>query len=130
MTATTSLPATAVTGASTTTPLELAGRGDQLASKQLVDPYDGLVHSVPRSFRLQPADVLDVVQTTWLRRTIRDPQRLAGWLAVTASRESLAILRKASTHDLDPVVDQAPDPASDVEACVTDSDTAETLGRP
>ena len=112
--------------------LERAGQGNQLAWKQLVEQYDGLVRSVSRSFRLQTADVHDVVQTTWLRlmqnlHTIRDPERLAGWLAVTAARESLSVLRKASTHDLNPKVDEAADPTVDPGTSVADSDTARVL---
>jgi RNA polymerase sigma factor (sigma-70 family) len=124
-----------VAGFDNATLLERAGQGDQLAWRQLIAQYDGLIHSVARSFRFQEADILDVAQATWLRlvqkrHTIRDPQRLAGWLAVTASRECLAILRKASTHGLDlldAVVDETPDPASDVEAHVRDADSAAIL---
>ena len=110
--------------------LELAARGDQEAWGRLVEEYDGLVRSVARSFRLQAADVHDVAQTTWLRlvqhlHTIRDPERLAGWLAVTASRESLAILRRASRHTQ--VSEEPPDPATDTEASVAASDTARAL---
>ncbi|HVE95697.1 MAG TPA: sigma-70 family RNA polymerase sigma factor, partial [Pseudonocardiaceae bacterium] len=47
---------------------------------------------------LQDADTLDAVQTTWLRlaenaHRIRHPQRLGAWLATTARRECLRILR-------------------------------------
>ncbi|MGH3833044.1 MAG: RNA polymerase sigma factor, partial [Pseudonocardiaceae bacterium] len=51
------------------------------------------------SFRLQPADAEDAVQSTWLRvleriDTLRDPECLGSWLATTASRECLALLRR------------------------------------
>src|SRR4051812_27403791 len=85
----------AATGRSTATLLEAAAQGDQFAWRQLLDKYDSVVRSVARSFHLQAADVSDVAQNTWMRlvqnlRTIRDPERLAGWLAVTATRESLS----------------------------------------
>jgi RNA polymerase sigma factor (sigma-70 family) len=122
------------TNCSNTTLLEQAAAGEQQAWDQLITRYDGLVRSVARSFRLQPADVHDVAQTTWLRlvlnlHTIRDPDRLAGWLAVTASRESLAVLRKASRHGLVAMVDETPDPdpAVDAEVSVEDRDTARDL---
>jgi DNA-directed RNA polymerase specialized sigma24 family protein len=72
---------------------------------------------VAGSFRLQPADVHDVAQSTWLRlaqnlHTIRDPERLGGWLAITASHESLSILRKGFRDDLEPMVEDTPDSAS------------------
>jgi RNA polymerase sigma factor (sigma-70 family) len=122
----------AVTGCSTATLLERAGQGDQSAWSHLVDRYDPLVRSVAWSFRLQAADVHDVAQTTWLRlvqnlQTIRDPERLAGWLAVTASRESLSVLRKASTHDLSPVMEETPDPAMDLETRAVNRAAAQDL---
>jgi RNA polymerase sigma factor (sigma-70 family) len=112
--------------------LERARNGDQLAWRCLLDKYDGLVRSVARSFRLQAADVSDVSQTTWLRllqysHKIVDPERLAGWLAVTATRECLAVIRKRSRLDDDQLSEEMPDPRVDVELSVTDHETATTL---
>jgi RNA polymerase sigma factor (sigma-70 family) len=114
--------------------LEQAAQGDQLAWKQLVDRYDGVVRSAAGSFRLQAADVSDIAQTTWLRlvqnlHNIRDPERLAGWLAITATRESLSLLRRASGHVLGWMVENTPDPdpAIDPEASVTARDSAHHL---
>ena len=106
--------------------------GDQSAWRRLVDEYDGLVRSVAASFRLQAADVHDVAQTTWLRllqnvRAIRDPERLAGWLAVTASRESLAVLRRSSRLRPLPMVDETPDATVDPARDVADRDEAQDL---
>jgi RNA polymerase sigma factor (sigma-70 family) len=124
----------ALADGSNSTLLDRAAGGDQFAWKQLVDRYDGFVRSVARSFRLQPADVFDVAQTTWLRLvqnldTIREPERLAGWLAVTATRESLAVLRKAARHQPSPMVDEAPDldPAVDFETVTVNEDAARDL---
>jgi RNA polymerase sigma factor (sigma-70 family) len=125
---------TATAHCSNETLLTWAAEGDQWAWRRLIDRYDGLIRSVAGSFRLQPADVQDVTQTTWLRllqnlHAIRDPERLAGWLAVTASRESLSILRKASQHSLVPLADEAPDPnpEADPERRVLDRDAAGDL---
>ena len=125
-------PLSAENGSGTTTLLERAAAGDQVAWTQLVDRYDRLVRSVAGSFHLQAADVHDVVQTTWLRLVqnlhgIRDPERLAGWLAVTARREALAILRQASRHE--PIVAEPtdPDPAVDPESSVAAGDAARLL---
>jgi RNA polymerase sigma factor (sigma-70 family) len=106
--------------------------GDQSAWRRLVDEYDGLVRSVAASFRLQTADVHDVAQTTWLRllqnvHAIRNPERLAGWLAVTASRESLAVLRRASRLRPLPVADGIPDATVDPARDVADRDQARVL---
>src|SRR5688500_13058276 len=120
----------AVSNCSNTTLVQQAAQGDQSAWTQLVDRYDGVVRSVAGSFRLQAADISDVAQTTWLRlvqnlHTIRDPERLAGWLTVTASRESLAVLRRASRHA--PMVADTPDPAVDTESSVAARDAAHEL---
>jgi RNA polymerase sigma factor (sigma-70 family) len=80
--------------------LKAAAAGDQDAWNQIVDAYQRLVWSVARGFRLSVADAADVSQTTWLRLVenldkIHDPDHLAGWLATTARRESLRVIRKA-----------------------------------
>ena len=79
--------------------LAAASAGDQLAWDRLVDRFARLVWSIARSFRLSDADSADVCQTTWLRLvehldSIKDPDRLAGWLATTTRRESITVLRK------------------------------------
>jgi RNA polymerase sigma factor (sigma-70 family) len=73
---------------------------DPLAWGELVVRYQSMVHSVVRPFRLLDADRADTVQNTWLRaleriHTLRDPDRLGGWLTAIARRESLATLRRA-----------------------------------
>jgi RNA polymerase sigma factor (sigma-70 family) len=78
--------------------LARAAQGDQGAWDQLVDRYGRLVWSVARSFGLDEATAGDVSQTVWLRlvehcASIRDPERLAGWLATTTRREALRVLR-------------------------------------
>jgi RNA polymerase sigma factor (sigma-70 family) len=72
--------------------------GDELAWKELVDRYAGLVWSVARSYRLSSASTDDVVQTVWLRLAehcgrIREPERLASWLATTTRNEALRVIR-------------------------------------
>lgn len=79
--------------------LHLARHGDEAALTAIVDRFDGLLWSVVRSFRLGDAQAADVVQTTWLRmienlRTIRDPERLPGWLRTTAQRASIETIRR------------------------------------
>jgi RNA polymerase sigma factor (sigma-70 family) len=116
----------------TTTLLERATQGDQLAWKGLIGKYDGLVRSVARSFHLQAADVHDVSQTTWLRLilhldTIRDPERLPAWLAVTATRESLSTLRQASRNRPMPMADETPDATVDLEQSAVSHDAAGDL---
>jgi RNA polymerase sigma factor (sigma-70 family) len=76
-----------------------AVHGSHAAWNGLVDRYARLVWSVARTFRLSDADAADVCQTTWLRLVenldrITDPERLGSWLATTARRECIAVLRR------------------------------------
>lgn len=76
-----------------------AAGGDRAAWDALVDRYADLVWAVARGFRLGTADAADVSQATWLRlvehlHDIRDPAALGSWLATTARREALALLRR------------------------------------
>ena len=84
----------------TTHLLRLAGHGDKAALSAIVDRYDRLLWSVVRGFRLGDAQAGDAVQTTWLRLienlgTIRDPQRLPGWLRTTTQRACIETIRGA-----------------------------------
>src|SRR5215207_10359605 len=77
-----------------------ARQGDQLAWDHIVARYSGLLWAVTRSYRLARAQADDVVQTCWLRLVehldrIRDPEHLGAWLATTARRESLRVVRAA-----------------------------------
>ena len=72
--------------------------GDESAWNELVNHYAGLVWSVARSFRLSKASTDDVVQTVWLRLAeystrIREPSRLASWLATATRHEALRVIR-------------------------------------
>lgn len=75
-----------------------AAGGDQGSWDSLVERFASMVLSVARGCGLSPADAADVSQTTWLRFVqhldrIEQPERVAGWLATTARRESLRVLR-------------------------------------
>lgn len=78
--------------------LARADCGDEDAWRALVAKFAGLVWSVARSFRLSEASTADVVQTVWLRLAehtsrIREPDRLASWLATSTRHEALRVLR-------------------------------------
>ena len=78
--------------------LAAAANGDRQAWNALVAQYNGLVWSVARAHRLGDADAADVVQTTWLRLVeqldrIRNPEGVGAWLATTARRECLRVLK-------------------------------------
>lgn len=114
--------------------LSLAHKGDTAAWEEIVQRYGRLVWSKVRSFRLQDADAYDAVQMTWLRlaencHRLQTPERLAGWLATTASRECLRILRQArhAASPTDMVAETVVDPTADPEQQVIDADTAQVL---
>lgn len=108
---------------------------DPTAWEEIVRRYSAAVGTKVRSFRLQDADALDAVQTTWLRLAencsrIQLPDHLSGWLATTASRECLRILRYQTQHtpaSPDVVAQRAIDLSVGPEQRVVDTDTAEQL---
>jgi RNA polymerase sigma factor (sigma-70 family) len=80
-----------------------ASRDDQRAWQELVSRFNGMIAAVGRRHGLSPADVSELQQTTWLRlvenlQRIRQPERIGGWLATTARRESLLLLRRAARY--------------------------------
>lgn len=68
-----------------------------------------MVWSTARGFRLDEASAKDVAQTVWLKLIehidgITQPERLPGWLATTARREAMRVMRARSrtvTTDFD-----------------------------
>jgi RNA polymerase sigma factor (sigma-70 family) len=96
--------------------------------------YSGLVAAKIRPFRLQDADALDAIQTTWLRlaenlHRIQHPERLGGWLATTAARECLRILRHTQRTPTmaDDLIDARIEPSASPEHHVINAHTAQTL---
>ncbi len=97
--------------------VDCAAAGDEHAWHGLVDELAGLVWAVTRAHRLGDADAGDVSQTTWLRLVehldrLEDPARVGAWLATTARRECLGVLRRSA--QLVPHGDELPEPADDV----------------
>jgi RNA polymerase sigma factor (sigma-70 family) len=79
--------------------LRAASEGDQEAWNSITDRFTNLLWSVARSYRLSHDDAADAVQNTWLRllenvTKIDNPEALPGWLATTARREALGVLRR------------------------------------
>ena len=80
-----------------------AASGSQGAWAELVRRFGGMVAAVGRRYGLRAADVAELQQTTWLRlveniHRIEQPERVGGWLATTARRESLQLLRRAAKY--------------------------------
>jgi RNA polymerase sigma factor (sigma-70 family) len=112
-----------------------ARQNDLAAYEELIHRYEHFVWSVVRSFRLGDADAHDAVQATWLRLVenlgrVRDPEHLGSWLATTASRECLRIIRRGSreTWDVEERLAQKPDDVSPApEASTVDQMMADVL---
>ena len=93
-----------------------ASSGDQAAWKELIARFGGMIAAVGRRHGLSSADVDELQQTTWLRLVenfdrIEHPERVGGWLATTARRESLQILRRGAkyTSGVDEMLTNMPD---------------------
>jgi RNA polymerase sigma factor (sigma-70 family) len=115
--------------------LRLAGNGDEAAWEEIIWRYRGLVLARVRLFRLQDADAHDAVQMTWLRliencHRIQFPELLGSWLATTAERECLSILRtiaRSTNHDPTMMDTLAANPAESPEQRVIGRDTTRML---
>jgi RNA polymerase sigma factor (sigma-70 family) len=108
--------------------------GDPVAWDEMLRRYSGLVSATVRSFRLQEADTLDAIQTTWLRlaeniNQVKDPERLGGWLVTTARHECLHILRhiKHRPDLLDMATETIADPSANPEQRTIDAHTSRIL---
>jgi RNA polymerase sigma factor (sigma-70 family) len=79
--------------------------GDQGAWQALTDRYTNLLWSIARGMGLSHADAAEVVQMTWLRlveglESVRQPEFVGSWLATTARRECLTVLRRHSREQV------------------------------
>ena len=94
--------------------VERARQGDEEAWRTLVGRVKNLVWKVVNGFRLPRSDAEDAFAATFFRLaehidTIRDPERLPGWVATTARNEALAIIkRNRRVFALDPTEAWAP----------------------
>jgi RNA polymerase sigma factor (sigma-70 family) len=82
-----------------------AAAGDQRAWDSLVREFSGMIWAVARAHRLHDANAADVAQATWLRlfehlTRLTDPARVGAWLATTARRECLRVIREADRNVL------------------------------
>jgi RNA polymerase sigma factor (sigma-70 family) len=94
--------------------------GDSAAWKELIQRYESLVYSVITRVGLSYHEAADCFQNTWVmlhshRGKIKDSSRLPGWLATTARREAIKVLRRGRKHtDIEEATDfEASDPLPD-----------------
>jgi RNA polymerase sigma factor (sigma-70 family) len=76
-----------------------AAAGDRHAWNCLVEGFGAMIWSIARAHRLGEADAADVAQATWVALVehlaeLREPARVGAWLATTARRECLRVLRR------------------------------------
>lgn len=108
--------------------LRRIGEGDQRAWDDVVERFGGLVWSVARGYRLG-ALTDDVVQTVWLRLAeysdrIRNPDRLAAWLATTTRNEALRMVKKQQRSvSLAEYPERSDQSVSTIDELVADGDT-------
>jgi RNA polymerase sigma factor (sigma-70 family) len=81
-----------------------AKKGDASAWEELVARFGGMIAAMGWRYGLRPSDIAELQQTTWLRlveniHRVEYPERVGGWLATTARRESLQILRRAGRYE-------------------------------
>jgi RNA polymerase sigma factor (sigma-70 family) len=87
-----------------------ARNGEKQAWDAVVERYAPLIWSICRRHGLGRADTEDVGQAVWLHLAghlgnLREPAALPGWLATTARRECLRVLRKEIPLDAGQVLD-------------------------
>jgi RNA polymerase sigma factor (sigma-70 family) len=78
--------------------VDSAKAGNAGAYSVLVARFEDTVHAIAIRITRNPEDARDVVQQTWLVLmskvdTIQSPDALPGWLATTARREALRLVR-------------------------------------
>jgi RNA polymerase sigma factor (sigma-70 family) len=93
-----------------------AADGDHGAWNALVDEFGAIVWATTRAHRLSGADAADVFQTTWMLLVeniglIHDRASVGAWLATTARRQCLGVIRRAAR--VLPLGDDLPDAPSD-----------------
>ena len=108
-------PQARLSGEQVTDLVEAAGAGNQSAWNRLVAEFGSMIWAIARAHRLGYADAADVSQATWLAlfenlTRLNDPARVGAWLATTARRECLRLLRDG--HRCVPFGDDAPEQVS------------------
>ena len=98
-----------------------ASDGEDWAWTKLMRRYSGMIRVICVSHRLSSADAAEISQITWLKLfenmgRIREPEHIGSWLATTARRECLRMLRTrdrevlASHNDIAGVPDSRSQP--------------------
>ncbi len=97
--------------------LDRCRKGDPRAWRQLLEDYDRLVFSIPLRYGLSREDAADISQLTFTELlqsldVLREDERLVGWLATVARRQSWRLLdrRRREATVAEPPEAVEPDP--------------------
>jgi RNA polymerase sigma factor (sigma-70 family) len=104
-----------LSGEAITDLVNAAGAGDQSAWSRLVQEFGSMIWAIARAHRLGDADAADVSQAAWLAlleniTRLNNPAGVGAWLATTARRECLRVLRGGGRRVL--FGDDGPEPES------------------
>jgi RNA polymerase sigma factor (sigma-70 family) len=94
-----------------------AAAGDRTGWDALVGEFGGLIRAIARAHGLRDGRAGDVAQASWLKLLehlddVREPGRVGAWLATTARRECLRVLREGTRHrplEVEALEDKSPD---------------------
>jgi RNA polymerase sigma factor (sigma-70 family) len=100
--------------------LDRCRRGDRRAWAELLDDYERLVFSIPLRYGLSREDAADISQLTFTELlqsidVVREDERLVGWLATVARRQSWRLLERRRRESVVEEVPEVavPDPTDD-----------------
>jgi RNA polymerase sigma factor (sigma-70 family) len=101
--------------------LERCRAGEQAAWAELLDDYERLVFSIPLRYGLSREDAADVAQVVFTELlqsldSLREDERLAGWLATVARRQSWRVIERRKRE---PAVDELPEVPDDLDPTET-----------
>ena len=112
--------------------LEGCRRGEQNTWAEVVRKYERLVYSVPLRLGLSREEASDIFQTTFTYLlqsldAIRDGERLGGWLATVARRQSWLFIQRSRRET--PVLDELEDEHLSADAAVLSNSGIDRLDR-
>jgi RNA polymerase sigma factor (sigma-70 family) len=121
-----------LSGEQVTALVAAAAEGDREAWHALTRAFGPMIWAIANAHRLRDADAADVSQATWLAllehlHDVKDPSRLGAWLATTARRECLRVLRERERRVLygdDYPEHESPDPSPGDTVMLSERDAA------
>jgi DNA-directed RNA polymerase specialized sigma24 family protein len=113
----------------------LAAAGDEVAFKRLVDAHHEEVLSLCVTITRDPDLAAEAAQASWIRvwqglSSLRDPERVHGWLCTIAANEARGLLRRRRRVTVLPldVAAELPDRNGDAGIATFDIDLARPSG--